>query len=252
VDRRSLLQGAALAVGGLFLGGGATEAYAEERPNGDANFASRHTNDAALGALRVVWRVPTKERLVALTFDDGPTTEYTGEVLRILAAHDVTATFNLVGSRVAARPALARQTRLAHHELGNHTWSHVDLGQLSERRARDELQRTHEVILETTGVAPKTMRPPYGRIAGPTLLAAADLGYPVVLWNVMMHEHHNTVAANAQQVIGGVVPGSIVLAHDGGKGPRWVGIHGLDRIIGTLKDRGYTFVTTSDLLTRLD
>jgi peptidoglycan/xylan/chitin deacetylase (PgdA/CDA1 family) len=251
VNRRSLLQGAALAVGGLLVGGSATEAYAEDAPNADANFASRHDNDAALASLRVVWRVPTKERLVALTFDDGPTTEYTSEVLRILAAQNVTATFNLVGSRVAARPSLARQTRLANHELGNHTWSHADLGQLSERRVRDELQRTHAVILKTTGVAPRTLRPPYGRVAGPTLLAAADLGYPIVLWNVMMHEHNNTVEANAQHVVAGVVPGSIVLAHDGGNGPRWIGIHGLDRIIGTLKDKGYTFVTTSDLLTRL-
>jgi peptidoglycan/xylan/chitin deacetylase (PgdA/CDA1 family) len=250
VDRRSLLQGAALAAGGLLVGGGA-EAYAAAPPTGEATFASRHDNDASLSSLRVVWRVPTTQRLVALTFDDGPTTEYTADVLRILAAHKVQATFNMVGSRVAARPELARQTRLAQHELGNHTWSHPDLGRLSERRIRDELQRTHEVILKTTGVAPRTLRPPYGRVAGPTLLAAADLGYPVVLWNVQMHERNTTVANNAKHVLAGVVPGSIVLAHDGGKGQRQVAIAGLDRIIGTLHDRGYTFVTTSELLSHL-
>jgi peptidoglycan/xylan/chitin deacetylase (PgdA/CDA1 family) len=250
VDRRSLFRGAALAATGLVVGGTA-ETVAQARPSPDATFASRHDTDRDLSSLRVVWRVPTHERLVALTFDDGPTTEYTAAILKVLDAQAVRATFNLVGSRVAARPDLARQERLAHHELGNHTWSHPDLSKLTERGIRDELERTHDVILKTTGVAPRIMRPPFGRIAGPTLLAAADLGYPVVLWNVQMHELHTTAEANAAHVSTDVTPGSIVLAHDGGRGQRWVTIRGLDRIIGTLKDRGYRFVSTSELLTHL-
>ena len=247
LDRRALLRGGALVAGGAAAASVAAPALAAGTPSA-VSYAGRRQDDHTIGPVGVHWRVDTRERVVALTFDDGPTARYTGAVLDALAAQQARATFFVVGQRLTAAPSLARRVADAGHELGNHTWSHPDLSTLDERAVVHELARTHEAVERVTGHAPAVMRPPFGRLAGSTLVAAGHLGYPIVLWSMELHERARTSAENATHIAGAATPGSVVLAHDGGPGPHAVGVAALPALLSGLAARGFRFVTVSELL----
>lgn len=247
LDRRALLRGGALVAGGAAAASVAAPAVAAGTP-ASAAYAGRHRDDHTIGSVGVHWRVSTPERVVALTFDDGPTARYTSAVLDALAAQRARATFFVVGQRVSARPDLARRLVDAGHEVGNHTWSHPDLSTLDEAGVVHQLTRTHEAVQRATGRAPAVMRPPFGRLAGSTLLAAGQLGYPVVLWSMELHERSLTSAENATHITAAATAGSVVLAHDGGPGPHGVGVAALPALLAGLSARGFRFVTVSELL----
>ena len=205
------------------------------RPAGPARYMATAT-----------FRTELSAKLIALTIDDGPTRDWTPQVLRILARREVEATFFRVGQRAQAEPDLVKQTADAGHEQGNHTWAHDDLTQHDETFDRDSLERTQEVLAKLTGQAPTLCRPPWGRIDSVGLAACASLRYGVALWS-----HHIT----GSNPVGGVnlilreaTPGSIVLAHDGGSEPDAGLMRQLDRLVGSMKDTGYMFVTVSELL----
>jgi len=175
------------------------------------SYAGRRHDDNRIGSVGVHWRVDTTERVVALTFDDGPTPAYTGAVLDALAAHDAKATFFVVGQRVHAHPDLVRRAAAAGHEIGNHTWGHADLSTLDER-------------------------------------AATHLGYQLVLWSMEFHERNQTSAENAAHLTAAITPGTVVLGHDGGPVSHDVGVRALPALLSGLKVRGFAPVTISELL----
>jgi poly-beta-1,6 N-acetyl-D-glucosamine synthase len=199
-------------------------------------------------------KVPNKQ--VALTFDDGPSPKWTPAILDVLARHQVHATFFVIGSHVVSWPGLVRQELDAGDEIGNHTFTHVDLLHTAPWQQQLELHLTEEAIAAATGRHTLLLRPPYSSQANAvhtdTLHAweqASDGHYLVVLstqdsddW-----EPKHTVA----QIEQGATPpgntGAIVLMHDGG-GNRAKTVAALDQLITTLQQRGYTFVTLSDLL----
>jgi peptidoglycan/xylan/chitin deacetylase (PgdA/CDA1 family) len=197
-------------------------------------------------AATVVFRAAPAARLVALTLDDGPTREWTPQVLAILRRHGARATFFRVGERARAAPDLVAQTAAEGHEQGNHTWAHDDLTRHDEAFDRQTLERTHEVLTRLAGRAPTLCRPPWGRIDSVGLAACADLRYSVTLWS------HHVTGSNPRGDVGGILrqcsPGSIVLAHDGGSEPNPALIAQLDRLVGSMTAGGYRFVTISDLL----
>ena len=139
-----------------------------------------------------------------------------------------------------------RQTADAGHEQGNHTWAHDDLTQRDAAFARGSLERTHELLAGLTGRAPALCRPPYGRIDSVGLAVCAGLRYGVALWShhVTGGKPHGDVDAILRQGS----PGSIVLAHDGGREPDASLMTQLDRLVASMTDRGYKFVTVSGLL----
>jgi peptidoglycan/xylan/chitin deacetylase (PgdA/CDA1 family) len=198
------------------------------------------------GHVNVVWSGSTKEKRIALTFDDGPKPEWTPKVLSTLEAQKVPATFFVTGENLAAHKDLLRTG----HEFGNHTWAHKDLGRQDFAEAMDALKRTHDLIAETTGTAPTLMRPPYGHIGGSTMLASAELGYTVVLWSRQMLEsdYLSDPKGLVDYIVRECMPGDIVLAHDTGPRDRLVAIDNLGPMISGLRDRGFTFVTVSQLL----
>lgn len=202
---------------------------------------------AGLTGTTVTYRARTSERVVALTFDDGPSRRYTAAVLDILEAAGVVATFNLVGRHAAQYPALARRAA-ERHELGNHTWSHPDLSLTPAPQATRQLQRAATVIADVTGVRPGTFRPPYGYFSGATVMAAAGLDLPVVLWDQAFDRHGQSPTSNVERLAGAIGPGSVVLGHDGGSMPCDVVVAALPSLITRLQDQGYRFVTTSQLL----
>ena len=106
------------------------------------------------------FRTELSAKLIALTIDDGPTREWTPQVLRILRRRDTKATFFRVGKRAQAEPGLVMQTADAGHEQGNHTWAHDDLTRHDETFDRDSLERTAELLAKLTGQRPRAERLP--------------------------------------------------------------------------------------------
>ncbi len=192
------------------------------------------------------FRTAPARKVVALTIDDGPTSEWTPQVLQILRRRRAAATFFVVGQRAQANPSLVRRAAAAGHELANHTWAHTDLTQHGEAFDRDSLERTHHLLIRLTGREPTSCRPPYGRIDSVGLAVCAGLGYGVTLWSD--HVTGSSPRSDVDSVLRQASPGSIVLAHDGGPEPDTSFIQQLDRLVASLTDAGYEFVTVSDLL----
>lgn len=178
---------------------------------------------------------------VALTFDDGPDPKVTVQILEILDRYDAKATFFMLGSRVEYYPEIARQVAEAGHELGNHSWNHPDLTKMTAEKAKNEIQRTSQIIEKVTGKKSTAFRPPYGAVNTQVRNVA---GLPVVLWDVDTLDWNYR---DAKQLIGKVESstkdGSIILMHD---------IHqstadGLDAVLDYLQNEGYVFVTVSEM-----
>ncbi len=233
----------------------AEKAYAEVRSTSPlqfyGGFASGIRPDLSppsAPAGSVVWSGRTDTRRVALTFDDGPTPDWTPRVLEALARHDVPATFFLKGVNVQRHGAIHRDS-VGTHELGNHTWDHPDLARLDYAECRDQLQRTSAIIERAYGRRPTLFRPPYGHLAGSSLLAAAEQELTTVLWSAQMDESRfeDTPSGIVGSARKAAQPGSIILAHDSGPRIRLVTIDRLDSIIMGLKSDGFAFTTVSEL-----
>lgn len=245
-SRRRFLAGAGLvtvgAATGSLAGFAAEPAIAAEGPT------ARTATPAGPGtyATTVTFRTTPSAKLVALSIDDGPTPEWTPQVLRILQRYGAKATFFRVGERAHAAAGLTTQTADAGHEQGNHTWAHSDLTHHGEGFDFSSLQRTQEVLEKLTGQAPTLCRPPYGRIDSVGLAVCSRLRYDVALWS-----HHVTGGnpeGGVNEILRYATPGSIILAHDGGPEPNAALMKQLDRLVGSMTDFGFRFVTVSELV----
>ncbi len=198
----------------------------------------------------IVNRVETDERVVALTFDDGPSARHAEDVLRLLEDRGVRATFFLVGEAVRRHPEAARQIVEAGHELGNHSDTHRRMVLVSPDFVTGEIERTDAALRAAGYDGPIHFRPPYGKklVVLPWYLART--GRISITWDV---EPETFVPREAppdelvRHVLDRVRPGSIVLLHvmfDARESSR----EALPAIIDGLKQRGYRFVTVSELL----
>jgi peptidoglycan/xylan/chitin deacetylase (PgdA/CDA1 family)/DNA-binding beta-propeller fold protein YncE len=170
----------------------------------------------AVAANAAVERVITSTRLVALTFDDGPSEPYTQRVLDILARHRVHATFFVVGRWVQTYPQLVREEMDLGHELANHTYDHPDLTELAPADVAAELQGGTAALRQIGAPAPRWFRPPFGLFSGAISTAADALRQATIGWHrtfdqYLLHDPAGGVAS----LLRDVRPGSIVLAHDG-------------------------------------
>lgn len=185
-------------------------------------------------------------RLVALTFDDGPST-LTLQFVRMLRAEHVVATFFMIGDQLSAR-----YRRLLHEELrdgdalGDHSWSHPDLALSGE--VFGQLDAAKRTISRLSGYTPCVFRPPYGAYDRAVVQTARSLGLATIVWDVDPRDWAlpGTRAIEAR-VLAQARPGSIVLSHDGG-GPRGQTLAAYPGIIAGLRRRGYRFVTVPQLL----
>lgn len=188
------------------------------------------------------------EKIIALTFDDGPNPPFTAQIVRVLRDAQATATFFMLGRQVALYPKPVRKVWNAGFQIANHSFSHSRLDRALEPVLTRELDDTRNLLFSITNVEPKWFRPPYG-VGSPTLKAVAEAkGYRVVGWNI---DTRDWEAANpddiVNQVVSEVFPGAIVLMHDGG-GNRTNTVMALPKIIQALRERGYTFVTLDQLV----
>ena len=192
----------------------------------------------------------TGEKVVALTFDDGPQPAYTQSVIDTLEAHDAKGTFFVIGHDAAASPDSLRTLVAAGEEIGNHTWSHPRLLAMSQGAIAAEIERTDAVIRAAGYGGPIFVRPPNGK----RLLAA-----PWYLWRhgrttVMWSLEPDSIAGIADDpdamvayVREHVRPGDIILMHVMYES-RSASRAALPRILEALAADGYRFVTVSQLL----
>ena len=190
--------------------------------------------------------VATTRKIVALTFDDGPSI-YTPRILAVLAALHVPATFFVIGRQVSGFAAVLRAAAAAGNEIGNHTFNHPDLRYLSSGAIGSEVQQTQDAVRAAAGVTPLWLRPPDGDVDAHVVQTAAALGLRTVLWNVDPRDWSlpgvDTIIA---RVLAQAHPGSVILMHDGG-GDRSETVAALPTIIRTLQSDGYQFLTVSAL-----
>jgi peptidoglycan/xylan/chitin deacetylase (PgdA/CDA1 family) len=202
---------------------------------------------------RVICSVPTNEKKVALTFDDGPNPEYTPLLLAKLAEHHVSATFFLIGRNLKRHPEIGRRIVQEGHEVGNHTYDHRILPFLSKVGMRNELESAHRLIADLLNVQPAFLRPPNGLFTGRVLDVAEQLGYRAVVGDVFPVDvawpGPETII---RRVLRRVQPGSIIILHDGYVGrfdrDKSQTVRALDGVIPRLREGGYAFVTLSQLV----
>jgi peptidoglycan/xylan/chitin deacetylase (PgdA/CDA1 family) len=195
-------------------------------------------------------RVDTQAKVVALTFDDGPHPGGTQQIVRTLAAKQVRATFYLTGSELERYPQLGREIAAAGHEIGNHSYAHERMLFVTPGRVADEVRRTDALIRQTGYRGEITFRPPYGKklIALPCYLRMHDR--TTITWDVEPNSYPD-VDADASRIVKYSVehtrPGSIILLH-GMYPSRHETRKAIGPLIDALRERGYRFVTVSELL----
>ncbi|MDX8051960.1 bifunctional polysaccharide deacetylase/glycosyltransferase family 2 protein [Lentzea sp. BCCO 10_0798] len=195
----------------------------------------------------------TPDRTVVLTFDDGPDPEWTPKVLDVLRRNEVKATFFVTGANAAQHQDVLERVHAEGHEVGLHTFTHVDLGKVGDTRARVELGQTGLVVAGGTGEFSRLVRPPYSN--RPDAVDDEDLvgierittAGNLVLLSDLDSEDWRTPGADA--IAANSTPkddkGAVVLMHDGG-GDRSQTVAALEKLIPSLKERGFAFQTARD------
>ena len=195
----------------------------------------------------IVDRVETGTPVVALTFDDGPTDQFTAEVLEVLRQRQVKATFFVTGAALDRNPALGRQIVAAGHELGNHSYSHARLVLRPLSFIREEIERTDQLIRQAGYQGEIHFRPPNGKklILLPYYLATT--GRRTITWTVAPESTPGQAGLIVARALEQVRPGSIILLHVMYES-RAESRTALPEIIDGLQAKGYRFATVSELL----
>ena len=184
--------------------------------------------------------IDTSSKVVALTFDDGPS-RYTNDIIDILEENDAVATFFILGNKVKLYEDTLKKSISNGNEIGNHTFNHKWLTKLTDDEIKEQISNTQSIIEEVTGYTPLLFRPSYGSL---NKRVRKDINLDIVLWNVdtmdWKYKSTNKIVARATNNVKDM---DIILLHDTYKSTK----DSLEKIITTLKDKGFTFVTVSEL-----
>jgi peptidoglycan/xylan/chitin deacetylase (PgdA/CDA1 family) len=182
-------------------------------------------------------------KVLALTFDDGPKAD-TGRILDILKAKGVKATFFVVGKQVEAFPDQLERIANDGHEIGNHTYNHRNCQYLSESEITQEIFRASAAVRAVTGREIEFMRPPGGHSSKNLSNVMRRFGLTTTYWSVNCSKYEGTTRKKLyDHVINSARPGGIILLHN----LELVTVQALPDIIDTLRSKGYSFVTLSEL-----
>ena len=185
---------------------------------------------------------------VALTFDDGPHRESTRNILAILSRYQVKATFFVVGQMAAAAPDLVRAEDADGHEVGNHTYHHLNLQKIPPADGVREVDLCSREIAGIIGHPPLSFRPPGGKYDDHVIAMARSLGLSTILWTDDPADYASPGSdVIFRRVLEDVSPGSVILLHDGVEQT----VHILPMLIEELRRRGLGFVTVSEMLQKL-
>lgn len=202
-----------------------------------------------------IYRVASEQKIVALTFDDGPSSDWTPKILDALKKANIKATFFMLGKHVEEYPEVARRVAKEGHEIGNHTYNHDVLIYYKEEELDKEIRDAQATIYKATGVTTKYFRPPKAWLTGKEKKQIKSMGYETILWSlnskdwVTFHDKQIT-----SYILRYIRPGDIILFHDSGGvfrpegGSRTQTVKTISRLAGKLREKGYRFVTISELL----
>ncbi|HEX8500195.1 MAG TPA: polysaccharide deacetylase family protein [Pyrinomonadaceae bacterium] len=199
---------------------------------------------------RLTPRVNTSQKVVALTFDDGPTVEATDHVLAILAAEDVKATFFVTGAEIEKNMAEGRKIAAAGHELGNHSYSHKRMVLVTPSFVEQEVERTDKLIRDAGYQGEIHFRPPYGKKLFTLPYYLSKTGRKSITWDVEPDSYPEIAADSdkiTEHVLSRAQPGSIILLHVMYSSGR-ESLEAVKKVVEGLKAQGYSFKTVSELL----
>lgn len=286
VTRRQLLLGAGAGAAGVALGAASTvvglgelehtgvgaslalqtvdKQVAKARENAGA--AGPYGKADRLGTQQVIWSAHPVGRFAAISFDDGPNPEFTPRILDALADAGVHATFFAMGFSAVHHPDLIRRIIADGHEIGNHSWTHLDQTTLDAPAIRTEIIRCKDALEQLTQKPLVGFRPPRGELTGYAQRVCAEIGYDVYMWSIERGPGGtSTPAAVTAHLVQNVRPGDIIDLHDGiGRGTfdpnasfskalaarREVEVRALPGVLKTIAARGITLTTVTDLVRR--
>jgi peptidoglycan-N-acetylglucosamine deacetylase len=209
---------------------------------------SNSRNYQAFG--EIVSRVETTERVVALTFDDGPTKSATDKILSKLRELEVRATFFLTGAELERFSEEGRKIAVAGHEIGNHSYSHKWMIFKSPTFVEKEIESTDRLIRNTGYQGAIHFRPPYGKKLFVLPYYLSKTNRKTIIWDVEPDSFPEVAESSdkiAQHVSENVKPGSIILLHVMYES-RKTSFEAIEKIVNDLRGKGYRFVTISELL----
>ncbi len=257
-----------------FVGDGELLSIAAEPTTGDRkvtydakNSLCTNSEYVQFPSCYVIQRKGYQSKKLALTFDDGPSEEFTPQILAALREQNVPATFFVIGQNAANFPGLIQQEWKEGHEFGNHTFTHPNLAQVSPEREVLELNGTKRVLESVLGRSTIWFRPPYQADAEPAsadevrpIVTAANLGYVMVGelidpqdWNLWKgdpgYQTRRTPEDITQSVLDqvGTLKANMILLHDAG-GDRSATVKAIAQIVPKLREKGYQFVRVSELI----
>lgn len=170
---------------------------------------------------------------VGLTYDDGPTSGFTSTLLSTLQQNGVRATLFNIGQNAQNNPSLVNAEKNAGMWIGNHSWTHPHLTQMSQSQMLSELQRTQQAIQKTTGTAPRLFRPPYGETNATLRAVEQQLGLTEIIWDVDSQDWNGASTAQIVQRASQLQNGQVILMHDG----YTTTIQAIPQIVANLKSR---------------
>ncbi len=196
-----------------------------------------------------IYCVQTDEKRIAISFDAAWGADQTDELLTILDEYDIKTTFFLVAFWLERYPEVAARIAAAGHEIGNHSATHPHMSSLSAEQIQFELQRTHQLIKETTQQEANLFRPPFGEYNNLLLDTVEQLGYHTIQWSIDSLDWRPTTPADiVQRVTSKIAPGAIVLFHNNAEHTPAA----LRPILDYCRQEGYEVVPISELLLKGD
>ena len=219
-------------------------------PNVDALTRTREEYEKAGEA---VWERNTTEKLVAITFDDGPHGVFTPKILDLLAKYDAKATFFVTGKNALLYPEIIKRQDAEGHEIGNHTFHHISSKHMNSSQLSMELDKTNEAIEKIIGKKPTLYRPVEGVYNDIIIHTARKKGFEVIMWSWDQDalDWLNPQSSKiVQHVKKGLSPGDIIILHDWNNSSISSTVKAMEPILELLTENGYKCVTVSELLYR--
>ena len=166
-----------------------------------------------------VWSIPENDKVLYLTFDDGPTPGITENILTILKEHQVKATFFCLGKNIGKYPDIVRAIVKDNHQIANHSYTHQNAWKTPTQTLIKEVLHTQDLLTMYKKDAPKLFRPPYGKILPKQAEALRKQGYKIIMWEVLSGDFDRRISPKKilNNTTKKVKSGSIVVFHDSKK-----------------------------------
>lgn len=182
------------------------------------------------------WSLPVDEKILYLSFDDGPHPTITPRVLELLKQYNAKATFFCVGNNVEKYPAVFNSIQAEGHSLGNHSFHHLNGWKSDNQIYIDDVKKADRLIHSNL------FRPPYGRLKFSQASALLQMGYELIMWTVLSADYDRNITKEqcAMRVIKNITPGTIVLFHDSEKAEERM-LYALEELLNDATKKGYQF-----------